>query len=119
MCDFLSAPLCCQLLQFPNYSSEVGAGTCTTMEMGLCAHPTPRYPATFSGHAPTSILLCSVLTVPIRSPAAQTLPLALLFGDVLAFIIPRTLPKLLPASMFWEAKTGLDSSFGLKIANRL
>lgn len=75
VCDFPFSSLCCQLLQFPNYSSEVGAGTSTSMcmEMGQRAHPNPSYPTPFSGHDPAPILLCSVPAVPMPSSAAQTL----------------------------------------------
>lgn len=75
VCDFPFSSLCCQLLQFPNYSSEVGAGTSTSMcmEMGQRAHPYPSYPTPFSGHDPAPILLCSVPAVPMPSSAAQTL----------------------------------------------
>lgn len=90
---------------------------------GTAPTPLPAKPSILLGHIPTILpsqgcfALCS--TMRVSSTAASTLSW-LSFLEISSHLSSCSFPlKFLPRSMFWEAKAGLDSSFGLKIANRL
>lgn len=87
--------------------------------------PTPLLakPNTYLGHILTTPalpgMLCSLLPCACVQDCSSSPFLALLSEMFLHLSSLQRLLKFLPASMFWEAKAGLDSSFGLKIAYRL